>query len=213
VRAERRNCGQAWPLGSDKTPVRLAGLYALERLAHGNPPQRQGIVNVICAYLRMPYTPPAASPPDTDTDEAQAALRAEHREPTREREVRLAAQRILAGHLRPHRVEAFWANIDLDLTNARLIDFDLRDGRAAPAEPVTSAAMSRSDRGIAGAVPGLNQLVDASRVPRAHPFAFAEFRSAGTASRRLPRGEPDASTASTRWPAHQAPVDGPSSSR
>src|SRR4051794_19623242 len=43
-------------LGSDKAPVRLAGLYALERLAQNNPSQRQTIVNVICSYLQMPYT-------------------------------------------------------------------------------------------------------------------------------------------------------------
>jgi hypothetical protein len=48
-------------LGSDKAPVRLAGLYALERLAHSNVEHRQTIVNVICAYLRMPYTPPPPS--------------------------------------------------------------------------------------------------------------------------------------------------------
>ena len=49
-------------LGSDKAPVRLAGLYALERLAQDNPGQRQTIVNVICAYLQMPYTPAGAHP-------------------------------------------------------------------------------------------------------------------------------------------------------
>ena len=41
-------------LGSDKAPVRLGGLYALERLAQNNPDQRQVIVNVLCAYLRIP---------------------------------------------------------------------------------------------------------------------------------------------------------------
>lgn len=45
-------------LGSDKAPVRLAGLYALERLAQSNTGQRQTIINVLCAYLRMPYMPP-----------------------------------------------------------------------------------------------------------------------------------------------------------
>ena len=45
-------------LGAEKAPVRLGGLHALERLAQTNPPQRQTIVDVICAYLRMPYTPP-----------------------------------------------------------------------------------------------------------------------------------------------------------
>lgn len=44
-------------LGSAQAPVRLAGLYALERLAQDNPAQRQTIVNLLCAYLRMPYTP------------------------------------------------------------------------------------------------------------------------------------------------------------
>ncbi len=45
-------------LGSDKAPVRLAGLYALERLAQDNPGQRQTIVNLLCAYLRMPFDLP-----------------------------------------------------------------------------------------------------------------------------------------------------------
>ena len=46
-------------LGNDKAPVRLGGLYALERLAQDNPAHRQTIVNVICAYLRMPFSPTA----------------------------------------------------------------------------------------------------------------------------------------------------------
>ena len=48
-------------LGSEHAPVRLAGLYALERLAHSTVEHRQTIVDVICAYLRMPYTLPQAS--------------------------------------------------------------------------------------------------------------------------------------------------------
>ncbi|MFI9388930.1 hypothetical protein [Kutzneria sp. NPDC052558] len=48
-------------LGSGKAPVRLAGLYALERLAQDNPRQRPTIVQVLCAYLRMPYLPPDTS--------------------------------------------------------------------------------------------------------------------------------------------------------
>jgi nucleotide-binding universal stress UspA family protein len=41
-------------LGNAQAPVRLAGLYALERLAQDTPALRQTIVDVICAYLRMP---------------------------------------------------------------------------------------------------------------------------------------------------------------
>jgi hypothetical protein len=44
-------------LGAAQAPVRLAGLYALERLAQDNPAQRQTIVDLLCAYLRMPTEP------------------------------------------------------------------------------------------------------------------------------------------------------------
>jgi uncharacterized protein YjbI with pentapeptide repeats len=117
-------------LGSDKAPVRLAGLYALERLAQDNPSQRQTIVNVLCAYLRMPYTPPG-EPPTNDDPKLRKELLTEHREAIQEREVRLAAQRILPHHLQPENdetgdpVETFWTDIDLDLTGAALIDFGL----------------------------------------------------------------------------------------
>ncbi|WP_331739760.1 hypothetical protein OG613_44460 (plasmid) [Streptomyces sp. NBC_00015] len=46
-------------LGSDNASVRLAGLYALERLAHDHARHRQTIVDVFCAYLRMPLSPQA----------------------------------------------------------------------------------------------------------------------------------------------------------
>lgn len=124
-------------LGSEKAPVRLGGLYALERLAQDNPRQRQTIVNVLCAYLRMPYTLPG-DPPDDDADDK---LITAHHERVQEREVRLAAQYILAHHLRPEGdpdgplndedslddepLNIFWANIDLILTGATLIDLNL----------------------------------------------------------------------------------------
>lgn len=99
-------------LGSDKAPVRLAGLYALERVAQDNPPQRQTIVNLLCAYLRMPYQPPG--------DESEP----DHRDRLQEREVRFTAQRLLADHLHPSE-PTFWENATLDLTGATLIDFTL----------------------------------------------------------------------------------------
>ncbi|WP_169735443.1 pentapeptide repeat-containing protein [Actinokineospora inagensis] len=122
-------------LGSDKAPVRLAGLYALERLAQNNETQRQTIVNLICAYLRMPYTPP----PRTTTPRTSGIHRPLRRitttpKPTpaetkldarQEREVRLTAQRILTHHLNPANPDTYWPDIDLDLTNATLIDFSL----------------------------------------------------------------------------------------
>ncbi|UUV33201.1 pentapeptide repeat-containing protein [Amycolatopsis roodepoortensis] len=114
-------------LGADKAPVRLAGLYALDRLAQDNPSQRQTIVNVISAYLRMPYELPG-KPPDPS---AEKEIHDEYRSEIQEREVRTTAQRILADHLDPNYQDGkrFWPDIDLDLSGALLIDVMLRDCR------------------------------------------------------------------------------------
>lgn len=122
-------------LGSDKAPVRLAGLYALERLAQDTPAQRQTIVNVLCAYLRMAYTLPGDSPGDHANANDEHTVHAVLLERVQEREVRLAAQRILATHLRPsadptNQATSFWADIDLDLTGATLVDVDFEGCQA-----------------------------------------------------------------------------------
>lgn len=123
-------------IGSDKAPVRLGGLYALERLAQDNPSQRQTIVNVICAYLRMPYI------------HSKTAI-ANHFEPRfdslrEELQVRLAAQRIIAQHLKAdgeskqeshedsttshgYKSVTFWDGVSIDLTGAALVDLDFSD--------------------------------------------------------------------------------------
>ena len=141
-------------LGSEKAPVRLGGLYALERLAQDNPNQRQTIVNVICAYLRMPYTlstghasaapnlPPAGRDgrEQSEATASKPALRTTDANAREELQVRLTAQRILATHLKPngesmrqigsgHRPDnysQFWEGICIDLTGATLVNFDFR---------------------------------------------------------------------------------------
>jgi hypothetical protein len=42
-------------LGHDAAAVRLAGVYAMARLADDWPEQRQTCIDVLCAYIRMPY--------------------------------------------------------------------------------------------------------------------------------------------------------------
>jgi len=96
-------------LGAEKAPVRLAGLYALERLGKANPEHRQTIVDVICAYLRMPFL-------ITQSEDLLAG----------ERQVRKAAQRILSAHLRWDRESDFWPHMRLDLDGATLTDYDFR---------------------------------------------------------------------------------------
>jgi uncharacterized protein YjbI with pentapeptide repeats len=135
-------------LGHEKAPVRLGALYSLERLAQDNIEYRQTVADVVCAYLRMPYTPPARSDPDaTHLDQAVALavdeIPAGHpvpgKDPAQEEfQVRQTAQRLLADHLRrppgissqdaqllaPSPQQAFWPGISLDLTGATLVDFN-----------------------------------------------------------------------------------------
>jgi uncharacterized protein YjbI with pentapeptide repeats len=132
-------------LGSDNAPVRLGALYALERFAQDNPEHRQTTVNVICAYLRMPF--PSSAPANRSVSEpgegagepapaAEMAASADSSDSWRqERQVRLTAQRVLSEHLRKTppdtqpsadpAIDRFWPGIRLDLTGATLIDFAL----------------------------------------------------------------------------------------
>jgi hypothetical protein len=120
-------------LGSDRAPVRLAGMHALERLANTHPAHRQAIVDVICAYLRMPMPAGGGSPP-AGQELPASSRRPPAPDPPEERQVRLVAQRILERHLRrthgdssgsPQAGEVYWPGISLDLTGALLTAFTL----------------------------------------------------------------------------------------
>jgi len=111
-------------LGDDKAPVRLGALYALERLAQNNAGQRPTVVDVLCAYLRMPYEMPGDEP---------AADRAEARDRAQELEVRRTAQEILAEHGRPGNGELFWPGCRINLSGAVLVNVDFGGCRLASA--------------------------------------------------------------------------------
>ncbi|KAB2341626.1 pentapeptide repeat-containing protein [Actinomadura rudentiformis] len=131
-------------LGSDKAPVRLTALYTLERLADGNERHRQTIVNIICAYLRMPFTPPGTPTAEEERRERARRHAARYRaardgqpapavsagstglDPHEEHQVRLTAQRLLYTHLQPD-ADIYWKDISLDLTGATLTAFMLTD--------------------------------------------------------------------------------------
>lgn len=89
-------------LGSDRAAVRLAGVYALGRIADDSERDRSTCLKVLCAYLRMPYDPAPAGPA--------------------ERQVRTTIQDVLAERLRPA-YPGFWHDADLDLHGAHLIEF------------------------------------------------------------------------------------------
>ncbi|GAA3447323.1 hypothetical protein Pve01_43940 [Planomonospora venezuelensis] len=134
-------------LGHDKPAVRLAGLYALERLAQDNPGHRQTIVNVICAYLRMPYTPPRSPGPRQPAPSTPGPWQTASESgpaPEGEQQVRLTAQSILAEHLRDERRSGqradlpapsrHWPGMRINLTSATLLDLDLIETHLAEAQ-------------------------------------------------------------------------------
>jgi Pentapeptide repeats (9 copies) len=80
----------AGQLDSDKSPaVRLAAVYAMAGLADDWQDHRQTCVDVLCAYLRMPYEP---EPGDDAPVEKRLAWQAS-------REVRHTVIRVIAAHL------------------------------------------------------------------------------------------------------------------
>jgi Pentapeptide repeats (9 copies) len=92
-------------LADPRPPLRVGALRTLELLGQDHPRHRQAIVDVFCAYLRMPAGEDGP--------------------------VRLAAQRILTAHLRPlaGAAGAFWPDVGLDLTAATLADLDFTETR------------------------------------------------------------------------------------
>lgn len=114
-------------LGHTQAPVRLGAVHSLVHLAQANPAQRQTVVDVLCAYLRMPYS----EPPEGEETEPKWA------EILQERQVRQTAQALLGQHLRrpegmagqdaqhlpPSPDQPFWPGINVDLGGAVLLNF------------------------------------------------------------------------------------------
>jgi uncharacterized protein YjbI with pentapeptide repeats len=100
----------AGQLGSDKPPaVRLAGVYAMAGLADDWKENRQTCVEVLCAYLRMPYVP----------DPGQDAPAPERLAFRSSREVRHTVIRVIAAHLRDNAAVS-WQGLNFDFTGVVL---------------------------------------------------------------------------------------------
>jgi uncharacterized protein YjbI with pentapeptide repeats len=92
-------------LGSDKPAVRLAGVYAMAGLADDWEENRQTCVNVLCAYLRMPYGPdPGQDAPEPQQLAFQAI-----------REVRHAVIGVITAHLKEEAAVS-WRGLNFDFT-------------------------------------------------------------------------------------------------
>jgi hypothetical protein len=97
-------------LGEESAAVRLGGVHALAGLADDAPTRelRQTCIDVLCAYLRLPYTAGADLPAnDADARHTYLALR----------EVRHTIIRLIRDHLRPPPTHPHsWQGHDFDVT-------------------------------------------------------------------------------------------------
>lgn len=102
-------------LSSEQAANRLAGVYAMADLADDWERGRQKCINVLCAYLRMPYDPPQL--PEAPTPEDKREFKAARQE----RQVRHAILDSIGEHLRrPILEDQTWHTCDFDLTGATL---------------------------------------------------------------------------------------------
>ncbi|WP_409490698.1 pentapeptide repeat-containing protein [Amycolatopsis sp. cmx-11-12] len=141
-------------LGSGKAAVRLAGVFALERLAQAAPELRQTVVDLLCAYIRMPSSAGKESQSNmTNGSRSRLSSRvAGHRQKlgsstesrtastnAGEIDVRTAVRDVLLRHLRYLKKNnrglglkdmysqangEHWDEIRLDLSNTTLTDWD-----------------------------------------------------------------------------------------
>src|SRR6266550_125694 len=104
-------------LGDDQPAVRLAGVHAMAGLADDWKQNRQTCVDVLCAYLRLPYDP---DPGDDAAPAERTAYQAN-------REVRHTIIRLIGAHLRPGAAVS-WQGLSFDFNG---VIFDGGDFRGA----------------------------------------------------------------------------------
>ncbi|MFD6243190.1 MULTISPECIES: pentapeptide repeat-containing protein [Streptomyces] len=114
-------------LGSDSPAVRLGGVHALAGLADDAPTQdlRQTCIDVLCAYLRLPFPPdPGDLPaifPGAPSEEQRDLHQGKRDNYLALREVRHTILRLIGDHYRiPRGSHRSWQDCDLDLTSVTI---------------------------------------------------------------------------------------------
>lgn len=112
-------------LGHAADQVRVGALHALAGLARSRPEYTQTVLDVLCSYLRRPFSHPRY---DEDLDRKEREVVPGPPDDERELQVRLTAQRLVVGLL-PLAGETEAPAYNLDLTGATLEYFDLSKRR------------------------------------------------------------------------------------
>jgi uncharacterized protein YjbI with pentapeptide repeats len=104
----------AGQLGHDSPAIRLAGVYAMASLADDWPEQQQTCVDVLCAYLRMPYQPRPSDDAPAGDHQAYRAL-----SEVRRTVITVITARLQQDAKRPLGVQD-WRGLSLDFTGAAI---------------------------------------------------------------------------------------------
>ncbi|MGX1774442.1 pentapeptide repeat-containing protein [Nocardia brasiliensis] len=118
----------ATQLGSPYTAVRIAGVYAMAVVAdESTGERRQQCIDVLCGYLRLPYSPDTGANHQTgrdrkDTSTADVEIEDHFQYLQNDKVVRQTIVRVIAAHLRDH--DNNWSNNNFDFTTAHFEDAD-----------------------------------------------------------------------------------------
>ena len=179
-----RYTSAAQQLGDPQAAVRLAGVYAMAHLADEWAEQRQQCVDVLCAYLRLPWAgdPTQLEPNTTTTEhtwpdgEGQRKVTKTYSGRAGEREVRQTLVRVIASHLQPDTGSitgsgVSWSDLDIDLTNAALPNADFSHAHFRGQTSLQAATFS-GDSSFRGAQFSSDAIFTQAQ------FAHADFREA-----------------------------------
>lgn len=115
-------------LGNEADQVRVGALHALAWLADSTPRYKQTVLDVLCAYLRRPFTHPSYTRRADDPDQVTTDDPSDSLEADRERQVRFTAQRLITDLL-PWGQNPDKTSYHLDLTGASVEYFRLEGRR------------------------------------------------------------------------------------
>ncbi len=114
-------------LGSEHPAVRLGAVYALANLADDAPRNRedlvQTVIDILCAYIRMPYSPEPKEPREGESAAARERYRELKQQFDSMREVRHTILRIIGDRLRK---DTRWRGKDYDFSGAVIDGLDFQ---------------------------------------------------------------------------------------